>query len=80
VRDRVTDEEEGVAPVRSGRGAVALAVLCLALVLPALPIAAAAGVLPEGATPFAAFTAAVLAVGLGGGKLAAAVVAAASRV
>jgi len=79
VRDRVTDEEEGVARVRSGRGAVALAVLCLALVLPALPIAAAAGVLPEGAASLVAYTAAVLAVGLGGGKLAAAVVAAASR-
>jgi len=78
VRDRVTDEEEGVAPVHSGRGAAVLAVLCLALVLPALPIAAAAGLLPEGATPLAA-SAAILAVGLGGGKLAAAVVAAASR-
>ena len=78
MRDRVTDEEEGVAPVHSGRGAAVLAVLCLALVLPALPIAAAAGLLPEGATPLAA-SAAILAVGLGGGKLAAAVVAAASR-
>jgi len=78
VRDRVTDEEEGVAPVRSGRGAAALAVLCLSLVLPALPVAAAAGFLPEGTTSLAACTA-VLAVGLGGGKLAAAVVAAASR-
>jgi hypothetical protein len=78
VRDRVTDEEEGVAPVCSGRGAAALAVLCLALFLPALPIAAATGLVPEGATPLAA-GAAILAVGLGGGKLAAAIVAAASR-
>ena len=78
MQDRVTDEEEGVAPVHSGRGAAVLAVLCLALVLPALPIAAAAGLLPDGATPVAA-SAAILAVGLGGGKLAAAVVAAASR-
>lgn len=73
----VAGEEEGVATARGSQIAAAIAVACLALLLPALPIAAVAGVVPDGLAPVAAWAAAVLAAGVGGGKLAAVVLGAA---
>jgi hypothetical protein len=66
----VTGGEDEVAPVGIGSAWATFAVACAALLLPALPVAAAFGLLdagPDGAARLAAAAAVVL----GGGKLAA---------
>src|SRR5438094_10505322 len=77
LRHEVTDWEEDVARVRIGRACAAIGVASLAVALPAIPIAAVAGVLRAGMAPTAAWLAAALAVLRGGGKVAAGAVGAA---